>query len=41
MFKHDMIVRFSEYDSLGHVNNANYFTSFEEARNELCVKGVV
>ncbi|MEK5530324.1 thioesterase family protein [Viridibacillus sp. FSL R5-0468] len=35
MFKHDMNVRFSECDSLGHVNNANYFTYFEEARNEL------
>ncbi|HEK9098935.1 acyl-CoA thioesterase [Bacillus pfraonensis] len=35
MFKQDIIVRFSECDSLGHVNNANYFTYFEEARNEL------
>ncbi|MGE1126359.1 acyl-CoA thioesterase [Bacillus wiedmannii] len=35
MFKHDTIVRFSECDSLGHVNNANYFTYFEEARNDL------
>jgi acyl-CoA thioester hydrolase len=35
MFKHDTIVRFSECDSLGHVNNSNYFTYFEEARNGL------
>ncbi|RFB42512.1 thioesterase family protein [Bacillus sp. dmp10] len=35
MFKHDITVRFNECDSLGHVNNANYFTYFEEARNEL------
>ncbi|MGE7093662.1 hypothetical protein ACQKII_19840 [Lysinibacillus sp. NPDC048646] len=41
MFKHEMIVRFSQYDSLGHVNNANCLTFIEEARNELCVKVVV
>ncbi|MBJ7939037.1 acyl-CoA thioesterase [Bacillus cereus] len=35
MFKHDIIVRFNECDSLGHVNNSNYFTYFEEARNDL------
>lgn len=35
MFKHDITIRFNECDSLGHVNNANYFTYFEEARNEL------
>ncbi|WP_044642255.1 acyl-CoA thioesterase [Risungbinella massiliensis] len=35
MFKNDIIVRFNECDALGHVNNATYFTYFEEARTEL------
>ncbi|WP_027415986.1 acyl-CoA thioesterase [Aneurinibacillus terranovensis] len=35
MFTHDLFVRFSECDSLGHVNNAMYLTYFEEARKEL------
>jgi acyl-CoA thioester hydrolase len=35
MFKLDTIVRFSDCDALGHVNNAKYFTYFEEARSEL------
>lgn len=35
MFENEIIVRFSECDSLGHVNNSNYFTYFEEARRDL------
>jgi len=35
MFKDEIVVRFSECDSLGHVNNTNYFIYFEEARKEL------
>ncbi|MCP1462026.1 acyl-CoA thioesterase [Bacillus amyloliquefaciens] len=35
MFKTDIIVRFNDCDSLGHVNNAVYFTYLEEARKEL------
>ncbi|MGB8955017.1 MAG: thioesterase family protein [Tumebacillaceae bacterium] len=35
MFTHDIVVRFSECDPLGHVNNANYFTYLEEARTEV------
>ncbi|WP_413376075.1 acyl-CoA thioesterase [Alkalihalobacillus sp. 1P02AB] len=35
MFKTDIIVRFNDCDSLGHVNNATYFTYFEEGRTGL------
>ena len=35
MFTHDIVVRFSECDPLGHVNNVNYFTYQEEARTEI------
>ncbi|MGE8205973.1 acyl-CoA thioesterase [Heyndrickxia sp. NPDC080065] len=35
MFNTEMIVRFKECDSLGHVNNATYLTYFEEARSEI------
>ncbi|RIV28730.1 acyl-CoA thioesterase [Alicyclobacillaceae bacterium I2511] len=35
MWIHDIVVRFGECDSLGHVNNAVYFTYLEEARMEL------
>lgn len=35
MFKTEIIVRFNDCDSLGHVNNAVYFTYLEEARKEL------
>jgi acyl-CoA thioester hydrolase len=35
MYIHDIVVRFSDCDPLGHVNNATYFTFFEEARSEL------
>ncbi|MGW9103312.1 acyl-CoA thioesterase [Priestia megaterium] len=35
MFRHEIVVRFNDCDSLGHVNNAVYFTYFEEARSEL------
>ncbi len=29
-------VRFRDLDAMGHVNNATYFTYFEEARKEFC-----
>ena len=32
--KMDMQIRFNDLDSMGHVNNANYFTYFELARVE-------
>ena len=32
--KMDMQIRFKDLDSMGHVNNANYFTYFELARVE-------
>ncbi|AKG05136.1 MULTISPECIES: acyl-CoA thioesterase [Salimicrobium] len=32
MHEHDIKVRFSETDQLGHVNNNNYFIYMEEAR---------
>lgn len=35
MYIHEIVVRFSDCDPLGHVNNATYFTFFEEARSEL------
>jgi acyl-CoA thioester hydrolase len=35
VFKNEITVRFSECDSLGHVNNSNYFIYFEESRKEL------
>jgi acyl-CoA thioester hydrolase len=35
MFKNEIIVRFSECDSLGHVNNTNYFIYFEESRKDI------
>ncbi|MGN2620999.1 acyl-CoA thioesterase [Bacillus stercoris] len=35
MYETDIVVRFNDCDSLGHVNNAVYFTYLEEARKEL------
>ncbi len=35
MFTNEMIVRFNDCDVLGHMNNAVYFTYFEESRREL------
>ncbi|MGG0360185.1 thioesterase family protein [Bacillus tropicus] len=35
MFKHDIIVRSSEYDFFRPVKKANYLIYFEEARNQL------
>lgn len=35
MFKKEITVRFNECDSLGHVNNTNYFIYFEESRKEI------
>jgi acyl-CoA thioester hydrolase len=35
MLQNDVSVRFNDCDALGHVNNAVYFTYFEEARKEL------
>lgn len=35
MFTRDLTVRFNDCDPMGHVNNAVYFTYFEEARTEL------
>lgn len=35
MFTLNLIVRFNDCDPMGHVNNAVYFTYFEEARAEL------
>ena len=32
MFRHQLVVRFRDCDALGHVNNAVYFTYFEQAR---------
>lgn len=32
VFHHRLTVRFSDCDALGHVNNAVYFTYFEECR---------
>ena len=32
MFRHRLTVRFRDCDALGHVNNAVYFTYFEQAR---------
>jgi len=32
MFRHRLSVRFRDCDALGHVNNAVYFTYFEQAR---------
>jgi len=32
VFRHRLAVRFSDCDLLGHVNNAVYFTYFEECR---------
>ncbi len=29
-------IRFRDLDGMGHVNNATYFTYFEEARKEFC-----
>lgn len=35
MFQYDTVVRFSECDALGHVNNTVYFIYFEEGRTEI------
>lgn len=35
MYQFDLTVRFNDCDALGHVNNAVYYTYFEEARAEL------
>jgi acyl-CoA thioester hydrolase len=35
MFKNEITVRFNECDSLGHVNNSNYFIYFEESRRDI------
>ncbi|PFO71991.1 thioesterase [Bacillus cereus] len=35
MFKNEITVRFNECDSLGHVNNTNYFIYFEESRRDI------
>lgn len=35
MYQLEVAVRFNDCDALGHVNNAVYFTYFEECRKEL------
>ncbi len=35
VFVHEVKVRFSECDGLGHVNNAKYYTYMEEAREDI------
>ncbi|MBL0389319.1 acyl-CoA thioesterase [Tumebacillus sp. ITR2] len=35
MYRNEISVRFNDCDALGHVNNATYYTYFEEARTEL------
>jgi len=35
MLTNEVIVRFNDCDGLGHVNNAVYFTYFEESRRDL------
>jgi acyl-CoA thioester hydrolase len=35
MYQHEMTVRFNDCDAMGHLNNAVYYTFFEEARKEL------
>ncbi|ASS74056.1 thioesterase [Tumebacillus algifaecis] len=35
MYQNEVHVRFSDCDALGHVNNAVYFTYFEESRKDL------
>ncbi|PWK13930.1 acyl-CoA thioesterase [Tumebacillus permanentifrigoris] len=35
MYTYELVVRFNDCDALGHVNNATYYTFFEEARGEL------
>jgi acyl-CoA thioester hydrolase len=35
MYTYELVVRFNDCDALGHVNNATYYTFFEEARSEL------
>ncbi len=35
MFKQEITVRFNDCDPMGHVNNAVYYTYFEEARTDI------
>ncbi|WEG14293.1 thioesterase family protein [Pullulanibacillus sp. KACC 23026] len=35
MFSYDLTVRFSDCDPMGHVNNAVYYSFFEEARADV------